>query len=426
MKNYDKEHTIDTLRRYLMLKSNQGYLITRQEYIADYNKKILYELTKLENLSVEYVEELEALSKGIRKFLWYNCNSQQLYYTIFNLNEIYKLLFERIKSVDLILDYITHLSYHISIKNSINVFEKMRDDVYLTNAKVIIGKMWENVLSSDDGSKSFIDLFDDIFSNVIENNEDSFFVELTRDDILCRMVKEKECNEDRFIPWPNKTYNRWNPPGKTYLYLSYSKDNCSFNDDLTLNEYVCLLECRTKLGEDCCFARFEPTTTGRILDLSYNDVTLEDYRNQLSDYEKEVEHTIFDTLINDTDFIKQLKKKKVEKAKKLIFDRVEHIYRSDYSPKKVLSLNIAKQVLKMICQSIYTKVDEESNEGKEKAYRSFHLLSEYLESKGITGIIYPCTRTNRIIGKNIVLFDIKDAIPIKGSIKKYYCSLTGL
>lgn len=80
----------------------------------------------------------------------------------------------------------------------------------------------------------------------------------------------------------------------------------------------------------------------------------------------------------------------------------------------------------MICQSIYTKVDEESDEGKEKAYRSFHLLSEYLESKGITGIIYPCTRTNRIIGKNIVLFDIKDAIPIKGSIKKYYCSLTEL
>ena len=55
---------------------------------------------------------------------------------------------------------------------------------------------------------------------------------------------------------------------------------------------------------------------------------------------------------------------------------------------------------------------------KEEAYRSFHILSEYLESRGVTGIIYPCTRTNKVVGKNVVLFNIHDATPIDGSIRE--------
>ena len=60
------------------------------------------------------------------------------------------------------------------------------------------------------------------------------------------------------------------------------------------------------------------------------------------------------------------------------------------------------------------------NLAKEKAYKSFQILAEYLEGKGITGIIYPCTRTNRIKGKNVVLFNIHDAEPISASIMQYY------
>ncbi len=426
MNNAMKNEMVDILRRYLEFKNNQGYSVLQPEYKDDYNKLILYELTKLENLSEEYIEELSVLSKGIRKYLWYSCDARLLYNTLFQLNEIYKLLFENIKSVDLILEYITHLSTHFTGNDKIDVFEKMRDDVCLTNAKVIISKKWESILSSDNGSKSFLDLFDDIFTNAIMHNETAFYVELTETDVLCRMVKEKDCDETRFIPWPNKAYNRWNPPGKTYLYLSYSKENCSFNEDLTINEYVCLLECRTKTGEDCCFVRFRPTNKGRILDLSYNDVTLQDYRKELSNYDKEIKHSILDSLVKDAEFIRKLKGAKSSKAKKLIIDRVERICRTEYKTKDYLSLNLSKQILKMICQSIYTKVDEESDEGKEKAYRSFHLLSEYLESKGITGIIYPCTRTDKIIGKNIVLFSMDDATPINGSIKKYHCTLTDL
>lgn len=53
-----------------------------------------------------------------------------------------------------------------------------------------------------------------------------------------------------------------------------------------------------------------------------------------------------------------------------------------------------------------------------KAYRSFQVLSLYLESKGVTGIIYQCTRINKVVGKNLVLFNKEDAKPIKESIRE--------
>lgn len=42
----------------------------------------------------------------------------------------------------------------------------------------------------------------------------------------------------------------------------------------------------------------------------------------------------------------------------------------------------------------------------------------YLERKGVTGIIYPCTRTNKVVGKNLVLFNPADAKPIAESIRE--------
>ena len=81
--------------------------------------------------------------------------------------------------------------------------------------------------------------------------------------------------------------------------------------------------------------------------------------------------------------------------------------------------SIVKQYLKMICSCIYFKVDGTDQE-KENAYRSFHMLAAYLNTKGITGIIYPCTRDEKIKGKNIVLFEPSDAEPIIGSIRRYH------
>ena len=89
-----------------------------------------------------------------------------------------------------------------------------------------------------------------------------------------------------------------------------------------------------------------------------------------------------------------------------------------YLNRKMIEDAVAKQYLKMVCNTIYKKVDENDEIGKEKAYNSFHVLSMYLESKGVTGIIYPCTRTNKVVGKNLVLFNPADAKPIGESIRE--------
>ena len=67
---------------------------------------------------------------------------------------------------------------------------------------------------------------------------------------------------------------------------------------------------------------------------------------------------------------------------------------------------------------LYIKVDESSEDKKEKAYKSFRILSEYLESKGITGIIYLCTRDNMVFGENLVLFRKEDVVSVENSIRE--------
>ena len=100
-------------------------------------------------------------------------------------------------------------------------------------------------------------------------------------------------------------------------------------------------------------------------------------------------------------------------------DRIEKEASLYQRSSELLTESIAKQYLKSICSCIYTKVDDFDEKGKEHIYRSFHILAEYLESKGITGILYPSTRTEKMEGNNIVLFHIHDAEPVRDSIMQY-------
>lgn len=124
----------------------------------------------------------------------------------------------------------------------------------------------------------------------------------------------------------------------------------------------------------------------------------------VSDYQQEMTQKMIDEMMSDQNLIekyagnkRKLKRDIKKKQKKNLID--ESIIQESY----------AKQYLKMVCNCIYKK---------EKAYKSFHILSEYLENKGVTGIIYPCTRDNTISGKNLVLFRKEDAVPVENSIRE--------
>ena len=383
----------------------------------DNSGRILYELERLENFCDKYKMELLFLSKRIRRDIWKDGNDPALAGILKSLNDSLEAEYpdRAACTIDTVLDY-THTlgKYNILVNPKLDVeyYEKLTDDILLENAKVIIDKKWESINTSSDGSRTFLETFGEMFTHCIELRKGEFFRPLRKTDILCRVVDGWGHGTDRFIPWPNKVQNRWNPPGRTYLYLSFAEHLQKYNSELSVSEYVCLEEYRAKKGEKYSFCLFEIAKEGNILDLSYNDIDLGVFRRKLDNYQVELENIIFADIISDPNKIKRYKRNGKE-LKRAIKQKSESLV--DH---QIIADAVAKQYLKMVCNCIYKKVDEKDDDKKEAAYRSFHVLSEYLESKGVTGIIYPCTRTNKVVGKNVVLFNIHDATPIEGSIRE--------
>lgn len=382
---------------------------------------ILDELQKLENLSSEYEPVLMLISKRIRRDLWQSGNNDAI---------LYKMLSECRKQFDIDYKYIgkytedMFIDYIMSIKQysvflGVHIqpyyFEKFVSDVRLENSRNIIEKQWDNIIcAAENSDKAFIDIFDDVFSKCIDQYDDMFFHTLSDSDVLCRVVPEWGWGESRFIPWDNiDNMNRWNPPGKTYLYLSFDENERKYNDELSVSEYICLEEYRAEKDNKYSFCHFEPIKKERILDLSYNDVELWKIEMALDRYQEIVKDLFVNSTLSD-----QAELKKMGTTKRSVKRYIKKNVDETIIDRSIIEKAIAKTYLKMVCNTIYKKVDEDNNAGKEKAYKSFHILAGYLESKGITGIIYPCTRTKKIIGKNIVLFNRYDAVPIKDSIRE--------
>ncbi len=412
-----KDDLIELIRVILREKDNQGYNV-RMSDKKDYHTAILNELCILEHFSESCADELRIISRYIRKNIFGKESDKNLYNFMHSINQIMQL-FSDILGADIFWDCNTVIRYAALVykyesrwinESSVN---RLIDEIQTANARKIIDAQWRDVLASPDGMKTFMKVFDDVFTTAIEKDPEKYIYSLKKTDILCRMVTEKNCDEKRFIPLPNsKHQNRWNPPGKAFLYMAYGREEHEFNRDLSLEQQVCLLECRTEADTDCSFCYFEPTVSGRILDLSFNDSELTDYREMLNQHEQKVIDDALDGMLQDEEiisrvadeeYIRQEIKKRTQCAK----------------TKSVVIEATTKQYLKLICSCIYYKVDG-TEEEKEKQYHSFHILSAYLQSKGITGIIYPCTRDKKINGKNIVLFEPNDAKPIVGSIKRYH------
>ena len=385
----------------------------------NYAPIILLELDRLERFSDKYKSELMLLSKNIRKKIWTDSGSPFLALLLRTINETFDFYFQDKSKIDLdvICEIICILAKYGLLTNptlDTEYYHKLLCDIHMENARVIIGKKWDNILAAEEGSKSFIDTFGDVYDNCINQQKGNFFHELKNTDVLCRAVSGWGHDKARFIPWPNKTQNRWNPPGKTYLYLSFAEHNEQYDKSLSINEYICLKELRAEEGKRNKYSTclFQPINKGNILDLSYNDIELYEIDKQLDDYSDDIQNQIWNKLMSAPDKF-ELYKTNPRKLKNFIHN--ESKTRVD---KNVIAHTTAQRYLKMVCEVIYKKVDSTDEAEKEKQYRSFHILSSFLETKGVTGIIYPCTRTRKIIGKNLVLFNPNDAVPIDNSIRE--------
>lgn len=386
----------------------------------DYSILMLKELQQLEQLSADYKSELRLLSKKIRNDFWTDFNTKKLAKLLHTITSIYQRIFDIIDFFDIsyIYEYVDLLAkYCIMICPHLNseYYHKLREDIQLENSRVIIEEQWNDITSSEDGLKSFIEIFDDIFTHSIDTHKDKFFHKISNTDILCRVVNDKyPINKERFIPWDTTTNNRWNPPGRAFLYLSFSEKNKPYSDDLTLNEYICLEEYRATKGNTYYFCDFKPTKAGVILDLSYNDVSMKEIRNIIENHIEDTKSTIINEIMS-----KPAEFEKYKTNKRTLKRKIKTLQQKHSIEDNMLQESFVKQYLKMICSCIYKKVDETDELKKEKAYKSFHALALYLETKGVTGIIYPCTRTSAVKGKNIVLFNKYDAEPVETSIREY-------
>lgn len=148
--------------------------------------------------------------------------------------------------------------------------------------------------------------------------------------------------------------------------------------------------------------------------MSYNDIELYLIRRDLENQANNHVHSMIDLLLSDEDLIRH------RDNQGCVRNWIKQTMEAHPLDRSLVKKNSAKQILKLICSCIYKKVDEDDDDGKENACKSFQILAKYLEGKGITGIIYPCTRTNRIKGKNVVLFDIHDAMLTIGNATRYH------
>lgn len=347
----------------------------------DYNALMLDELEQIEKFSPNCKDELKCLSYCIRRYLWKN-NTEKLWELIAQLNILTKVLAEIFSpeeywNQDTIIDYVKHLYSKRSFIGVADeeIYGRIIDFVQIAGAKSIIDEKWSEVLKADDGSRTFIELFDDIFTNAIEKYEAEFIHSLVDTDVLYRMVTETICNEDRFIPWPNKVQNRWNPPGKTYLYLSYGTEDIDYNTELKVGQYICLLECKLKNEADTCFCRFKPVKSGRILDLSYNDIELYSIRRVLENQANNHVSSMLDLLLSDADLIRH------RDDQGYVRRRIEQTMEAHPLDRSLIEKNSVKQILKLICSCIYKKLMKMMLMVKKKPINLFKFWLNILREK---------------------------------------------
>ena len=146
--------------------------------------KIILELDKLERFSPKYKAELRLLSKNLRKDFWDNNDINFLTLLVVANRVIDKKYPNRnVCTYRLLEDYVDAIEMLGAIfvpKLTADYYEKLADKIQLENARVIIEKKWDIINSSSDSEKSFIEIFDDVFSNTIDKHNEEFFYPLKK------------------------------------------------------------------------------------------------------------------------------------------------------------------------------------------------------------------------------------------------------
>jgi len=391
---------------------------------------MLIELDRLEKLMSSISEPLKILSLGIRNMVWGKSDENKLA-TILNIcnsfSKIYINIYgENILVVDAYIDILRAKSDRYSEFLLDEIYQEIKDRIIAFKTQNIIKEHWEQInpyfINEYPKEKLFqkdiIAILNELFEKTIDVYPTYFYILIGDINYLNRGRRGKWDSVDDLLPpsievaIKNNIINRWNPPNKRYLYLAIANSYKKHSTSLSINEYSCLKEMRTKPLEIVTLSRFyinEDSYNKRAINLAYDHISrAEILLNFENDQKKIVSDIVDGMLINNTNIdehsIINLIKNKKEKLTAMA------------------SILIGQSLLKEICEAIFVPLDDTEDHDsllKDKCYKSFHIIAEYLESRGISGIVYPSTRMKieKLQGKNLVLFNVSDANPNIASYK---------
>lgn len=221
--------------------------------------------------------------------------------------------------------------------------------------------------------------------------------------------------------------NRFNPPYKNYIYLSFSKiQGCekkipvSKSGILNASELTCVkeMQARPNINKNISLLQFMPipeTKNLKILDLSFfeysygNGVLFNILSNMLEDY------TYFKN--NEDKFKNKICHWQAKKIPNLKF-KIDEMIKNQILPNSKDGREYYKYISGMIfyilSQILFKPLTKKDI--RWCSYLPFHMLAKYVEEDlKLGGIMYPSTRMmeENLKGYNLVLFNTKAVVPKK-------------
>ncbi len=387
-------------------------------------RTILDELTLLEKMMPSYKAEMLKVSKFIRNKVWGRVNDEVLFGVLSTCNMVISLKIQIIgEEFEIISEYICVFSNAICKYTQLDIsfesflllkemWENQLTRVVLKQWTQLDPERWPEFEENELYAKSLLQIMDDFWDSLTPESECAFIRPLKAYSKLIR-GRKRHWTKAAELAAPSlediekyHILNRWTPPGKRYLYLVDADSPSRYP------EKTCMEEMRiTDATLDVTIANFTVCARAfeeKILDLDYEDISVDDI------------------------FI-QRELSRMTESGKIICELRTSGFRSESRIRKQIKIheeetkNIAtifcgRMLFKQICSAIFVPLDDEEDNDyttKERCYKSFHLFSEWCESKGISGIRYPSTRMKLINekGSNLVLFDADAAVADESSFR---------
>ena len=409
-----KQHKKRTCHSIYHRSSRNGVL--NVELFPRQPRTILDELTTLESMMPSYKAELISVSKFIRNRIWGKIDDNILLGVLNVCNTVLSFEVEAFgQEFEFISNYVIAVANAINNHSTLDIsreFSTFLKGLWNEQFKTVVLKQWAQMnplrrseFTEDElYDKDLLQIMDDFWNTLTPESEKAFLHPLKVYPKLVRGRKHQWTKaEDLAAPSLEAIekyhiLNRWTPPGKRYLYL------VDANDPSQSSDKICMEEMRiTDPTMDVTIADFtvcSEALENKVFDLDYDDVSEEEIVLQHEFCQAVETGQIIQELNTGTVASKSRIKKQIRK------------HRTE--TQNFATIYCGRLFLKQICSAIFTPLDSKEDIDdtlKEKCYKSFHLLAEWCEGKGISGIRYPSTRMKLINerGSNLVLFDADSA-----------------